>query len=82
MKDVSRQQIVDENYEAFVKNLPDIIATQKGKFALMRNQEIVAFFDTDLDAITAGNIFYDDGQFTIQEVTQTPINLGIFSCLG
>ena len=73
------QQTIDKNYEAFKQKLPSIIAAHAGKFALMRNQEIVDFFDTDRDAVVAGNALYNDGEFTVQEVTQTPVNLGYFS---
>ncbi len=75
----AKQQMVDRNYEAFKRELPKITAAHAGKFALMRNQKTVDFYDTDRDAIVAGNALYDDGEFTIQAVTQTPINLGYFS---
>ena len=74
-----RQKIIDENYIAFQKALPGIMQQQAGRFALMRHSEIVDFFDTAIDAVTAAKRLYEDGEFSIQEVTQTPVNLGCFS---
>jgi len=70
---------VESNYLAFTKKLPEFVATRRGKFALMRNEEIVEFFDTAGDAYVAGKKLYSDGLFSIQEVIDTPINLGFFS---
>ena len=73
------QATIDKNYAAFEKALPEIIQQNPGRFALMRNAEIIAFYDTARDAITAGQHLYEDGEFSIQEVTMTPVNLGYFS---
>lgn len=75
----ARQKTVDKNYAAFRKALPGIMQQQAGRFALMRHAGIVDFFDTAIDAATAGKHLYEDGEFSIQKVTQTPINLGRFS---
>ncbi len=77
-----KQEIVDKNYAAFRKALPGIMQQQAGRFALMRHAEIVDFFDTAADAVTTGKHLYKDGEFSIQKVTQTPINLGRFSYAG
>lgn len=76
--DPLREQI-NKNYEAFVARLPELVATHRGKFALMRDGEIVSFFDTAADAHTAGGALYADGLFSVQEVVDTPADLGFFS---
>ncbi len=63
------QKQVDDNYAAFQKRLPDLLLDCRGKFALMRDQEIVEFFDTSIDAYKAGLLLYKDGIFSQQEVT-------------
>lgn len=75
----ANQKTLDKNFAAFRKVLPTIMQQHAGRFALMRNAEIVAFFDTARDAVIAGEHLYENGEFSIQEVTQTPINLGRFS---
>lgn len=75
----TNQKTIDDNFAAFRKVLPAIMQQHAGRFALMHNAEIVDFFDTARDAVTAGEHLYESGEFSIQEVTQTPINLGRFS---
>jgi hypothetical protein len=79
MADLLREQI-DRNYYAFQQQLPALAATQRGKFALMRDGQIIEFFDTARDAYVAGQrLFEQDKLFSVQEVTETPVDLGFFS---
>ena len=71
---------VDRNYRAFAERLPGLLASHQGKFALMRDGEIVEFFDTARDAYVAGQkLFEADQLFSVQEVIETPVDLGFFS---
>ncbi len=75
-----QQKEVDSNYKEFVKQLPELKKTQAGKYALMREGKVIDFFDTPRDAYVAGrNMFSDDMIFSIQEVIETPVDLGFFS---
>jgi hypothetical protein len=74
---------VRANYSAFERKLPTLLTSQRGKFALMRHGEIVEFFDTARDAFVAGQkLFAGDQLFSVQEVIETPIDLGFFSHAG
>jgi hypothetical protein len=74
------QEEVDRNYAAFMKGLPSLLPAHRGKFALMRQGKIVEFFDTARDAHVAGReLFKEDGLYSVQEVTETPVDLGFFS---
>ena len=73
------QEEIDRNYEAFRALLPDLIQTDAGKWVLLRNGEVELTFDTSLDAQRAGEKFYEDGFFSVQHVTERPIDLGWFS---
>ena len=82
MNDVKNQNLnqVEINYEAFEKKLPSLLPTHRGKFALMRNEEIIEFFDTARDAYFAGlKIFEKDKLFSVQQIIDTPVDLGFFS---
>lgn len=70
---------IDRNLEAFQKKLPDLLHDCRGKHALMRHAEIVDMYDTLRDAKLAGDKLFDDGLFSVQEITDKPINLGFFS---
>lgn len=70
---------VRANYDAFKALLPTLPESQNGKFALMRDGGITAFFDTARDAYVAGQNLYKDGRFSVQEVTGAIVDLGFFS---
>jgi hypothetical protein len=79
MADQLREQI-DRNYQVFQQQLPSLVISHPGKFALMRDGQIIEFFDTARDAYVAGQrLFERDKLFSVQEVTETPIDLGFFS---
>lgn len=73
------QRAVDQNFAAFQKLLPELILTQRGKFALMRDGEAAEFFDSAGDAMIYGRRAFADGLFSIQQVTEAIVDLGYFS---
>ena len=76
----TRQDQIDRNYQAFQQQLPSLPAMRRGKFALMRDGEIIEFFDTARDAyVTGQRLFANDQLFSVQEVIETPVDLGFFS---
>jgi len=78
--DAAKQdEAIRKNYEAFAKLLPELMNTHAGKFALMRDGKVVDFFDTARDAMVHGTRTFTDGLFSVQEVSQTAVDLGWFS---
>ena len=70
---------IDKNYEYFKTILPKLLIDNRGKFALLRKQELVDIFDTELDALRAGKIF-KDSMYSVQEIKDELISqLGFFS---
>jgi hypothetical protein len=74
-----RQKEIDQNLDYFLKELPQILADHSGKYALLRHQKIIAYYDTVSDAVSAGNQSYSDKLFSVQQVTQSGTDLGYFS---
>jgi hypothetical protein len=70
---------VDRNYDAFVRVLGSILSEHRDEFALMRDAQIVGFFQKPGDANRAGMDCFPDAIFSIQEVTDEPIDLGFWS---
>lgn len=67
---------VDQNFRVFQAHLPQLLATHRGKFALLRQQKIVEFFDTARDAYVTGRLlFATDALFSIQEVTDEVVHI-------
>ena len=70
---------VDRNYDVFTRVLGGLLAAHRDQFALMRDGAIVAFFDKPGDASRECIARYADEAFSIQEVTDEPIDLGFRS---
>lgn len=70
---------VEGNYDAFVRSLGRILEKHRGQFALMRNGEIIGYFDRPGAANVAAHKKFPDGLYSIQEVTDEPIDLGFWS---
>jgi hypothetical protein len=81
--DIARQrQEVDRNYDAFMRMLGSILDDHRDQLALMRDGTVVGYFDTPREALIAGTQRFPDGIFSLQEVTDEPIDLGFWSHVG
>lgn len=74
-----RRKAIDENYQAFLVLLPELLKTHPGKFLVMRDGKPAEFFDTARDAMVFGVRTYEDGLFSVQEVTDKKADLGYYS---
>ena len=74
-----REHEIERNFEAFQKQVPDLIPSKEGKFALMHSESIEGFFDSLTEAIVTGHRRFANGMFSIQQVTAAPLDLGYFS---
>jgi hypothetical protein len=80
LMDAQRQrEEVDRNYDAFMRMLGAILPDHRDQLALMKDQEIVGFFDKPGEAYRAGLARFGDDVFSVQEVTDEPIDLGFWS---
>jgi hypothetical protein len=73
---------VERNYDVFVRLLGSILSDHRDQLALMRDGHIIDYFDRPGDAHRAGMACFPDGIFSIQEVTDEPIDLGFWSHVG
>lgn len=74
-----RQHEIQRNFEAFQSEVGALVSEHRGKFALMRDAEVTELFENLGDAVSAGHSRFGDGMFSIQEVTDRPLDLGFFS---
>lgn len=81
--DLERQRReVDVNYGIFQRKLATYLNGHEDEFALLRDGQVIGFFATSGDASREAWRRFDDGIYSIQEVTAQPIDLGIFSHAG
>lgn len=76
----SREQVIDENFEAFQSVLPQILIAHAGKVALMHDRKIEGIYSTAVEAIREGKHRYPDRMFSVQSIEKPqPVELGWFS---
>jgi hypothetical protein len=79
MNGADRQREIDDNLAYFLAEMPRIPSSHRGKFALLRHKNIAGYYDTVTDALGAGNSLYPDKLFSVQQVTDTAVDLGYYS---
>jgi hypothetical protein len=72
MSDQVREQ-VNKNYPAFISMLPNIIAQHR------KDGQVIGYYSTLEDAYMTANKFYPNEPYSVQKVTDVPIDLGFFS---
>ena len=70
---------VDLNFDTFAEELPELMPHHAGEYVLMKNSRMVSFHASADAALAAGRAAFPDGIYSIQEVTDRPIDLGFFS---
>lgn len=70
---------IARNFEAFQRTLAVIPPMHRNRFALLRHGAIVDFYDTPGDADDAGTRRFEDGFYSIQQVTDEPVELGLYA---
>ena len=70
---------IDKNMFAFQSQVAGLLDKHRGHFALLRDQKIIDVFESLRKAIDVAHQKFADGKFSIQEVTDQPIDLGFFS---
>ena len=55
---------------------PEPLQREANRWVLMRHRECVDFYDTLRDAHTAGRALYEDGLFSVQQVSAAVVDPG------
>lgn len=79
MSDDALSREVDQNYDYFQRNLSQFLDREKGRFALLRHRTILGFYDEPGEAAAAAATQFQDDLYSIQEVTNLPVDLGFYS---
>lgn len=67
------------NFDAFQRALATLLPVQRNRYALMRHGAVVAFYDKPGAADAAGAVQFQDGIYSIQQVTDEPVELGLYA---
>lgn len=80
--DLARDVEIDRNLVAFERLLPQLMKSSRGEFALMRNQTVRSVHAKLSDALRTAHNAFPDGIFSVQTITDEPIDLGYYSHVG
>lgn len=70
---------IARNFDALQRTLAALLPLQRNRFALMRGGAIIAFFDKAGAADEAGAAQFADGLYSIQQITEEPVELGLYA---
>lgn len=70
---------IRENFEFFQGAVGGWLAAHRDRYALLRDRTLIDFFNKPGEAVEAGLKRFDDGRFSIQRVTNRPVDLGFLS---
>lgn len=70
---------IERNFQAFQGLVGSLLPAHAGQFALMRDRSVVEVFSRAGDALNAGSSRFADGLFSVQRVTDRPLDLGFLS---
>jgi hypothetical protein len=70
---------IARNYDFFQRSLADLLPEYRGQFALIRHAKIVAFFQGPGTAYREGLSQFSDEVFSVQEVDDRPVEMGLTS---
>jgi hypothetical protein len=79
MSDADRNEEIARNYDFLQRNLARFMPDQAGRFALLSHQQVLGFFDDAFEAVQAGRRSASDGLYSVQEVTDRPVELGVYA---
>jgi len=70
---------IERNFDFFQRNLSAYLPARSGQFALLHDCDCKGFFPTAIDAEREGDRQFPDQVYSIQEVTDAPVDLGFFT---
>ena len=71
----AREREITQNYEAFIEKLPGLLDQHRGKYALMRDRDVIDIYSTFGDAVREG-VKLEDKMFSVQKITDEIVDLG------
>ena len=77
--DALRKAEIDRNYDFLQRNLARLLKTNCGQYALLKSARVVEFYEGPGEAYRAGLALFSDRLFSIQKITDEPVELGLMS---
>ena len=65
--------LLKKELETYKKQKPELLGKYKGKFALIKNNDIVDVFETESDAIRQGHKKFGNVPFLVKQILEVEI---------
>lgn len=62
-------KMLEKEFEYYLKNQKDLVSKYQGKFIVIKNQEVIGAFDSEIEAYTEIQKTEKLGSFLIQQCT-------------
>ncbi len=72
------QAEIAANFDYLMRNLAIVLPNHAGQYALLKGRRILGYFDDAFDADVEGTKVALDGIYSIQKVTDQPVELGVY----
>ncbi len=59
---------LDKETETFEKNKEELLKSDKGKFVLIKGNDIIGSYDTELDAVNSGYEKFGEEEFLVKKI--------------
>ncbi|MBE5074301.1 hypothetical protein IM511_08275 [Erythrobacteraceae bacterium E2-1 Yellow Sea] len=70
---------IERNYATFLSLLNELLPKEAGRYMLLQGQKLRGVFDSASQAERAGFEKYGDEPYSIQEISDEPVDLGFYS---
>ena len=72
----SVQEAIERNYAWFLGQLSELLPDQRGRYALIHDQQLIGLFDTPGEAEHQGELRFPNGFYSIQPVEDQAVDMG------
>ena len=69
--------MLDKERQLFSKNLPEWLKTHPSLFVLIKDEEVIGFFNTHTEALSTGISLFDLDSFLIRQITENQDEVSI-----
>lgn len=70
---------IEQNYQFFQSFVASLLPEKMGHYALLHGRTLIGVYPRVSEATTAGHDQFADGMFSVQKVTDKPLDLGFLS---
>ncbi len=70
---------IEANYDYLMRNLGKFMERESGRYAAIRHQKVLGFFDDPFEAVSAARAASGDGLYSVQQVTDGAVWLGTYA---